>query len=67
MNVTSITVIKSRHSMDRVILKTDLPSPVPHVTSDQNSLLFMAEHGKGVEYVQRHFPGISVRIIDDPT
>jgi len=63
MEIISATVIECQHTADIVVLHTNLPSPMPHVTKEPNSLMFYTEYDKGEEYVKTNFPGIPIEIV----
>ena len=55
MKITKAFVLLSATQADTVILTTDLPSPMPGVTSEPLSLMFCAEQNTGVPFVRENF------------
>lgn len=54
MNIIRATIVLG-NCTDKVILTTDLPSPVPAVTQNPLQLSFDAEYDTGIEYVKNTF------------
>jgi len=68
MKITSILVLIKTHGPDEVFLNTDLPSPFPPEVSDEPlSVKFAVRATYGLEYVKKHFSGISTEVIDMTT
>ena len=54
MNIKRASVLLTL-ATDRVMLWTDLPSPLPKVTQEPLVVTFEAEHNTGVNYVRQIF------------
>lgn len=54
MKITAAFVLQGQGA-DHVILHTDLPSPMPLVSSQPLAVTFPVEYRKGPEYVREHF------------
>jgi len=67
MEITRIVVMVNNPGTDEVFLYTELPSPVPGVTSEPMTAKFSAEYGKGVEYALTNFDDIPVEVLDAKT
>jgi hypothetical protein len=64
MNITNIVILKG-FGADKVILHTNLPSSMPNLTQETCALDFQVEKDKAEEYVEKHFPGIPITIIEN--
>jgi hypothetical protein len=67
MEITRVVVMINGPGTDEVFLYTELPSPVPGVTSQPMAARFSAEHGKGVEYALTHFDEVPIEVMDANT
>jgi hypothetical protein len=63
MNVIRATVIHNQSAMDVVVLHTDYPSPVPHLSKENLPVMFHIEANKGEEYVKANFPNIPIKSV----
>lgn len=59
--VKNILVLRFSMSADRVVLNTSLPEAMYPFT-DKLTLEFSAARGTGVEYCEKHFPGVPVEL-----
>lgn len=63
LKITKVTVITSRHEMDRIVAKTDLPCGVL-LHAGALDLVGWIARGRGLDYVKKHFPDVEVEFID---
>ena len=65
MKILRIIILERSGVTDFVRMTTDLPSPFPPGVSDQElSIDFSTQQGKAREYVEEHFPGVPVEVIE---
>ena len=62
MKIVKISILKRKDSTDMIFVLTDLPSTFPFYKDDL-VLKFEVVSGGGEEYVEKHFPGIPIKII----
>jgi hypothetical protein len=59
MKILKATVVRCRGGTDTLMLWTDLPSPLPKVSTQGACLYVDCEHGTGEAYARRNFPEIT--------
>ena len=67
LNIKSVTILKRKGFTDEITVITDLPSPficAPEHMNLKCALKFETPRGRGIAYVEKHFPNITTKIID---
>lgn len=64
MNFTKIVIVLMDSGCDKVSVVTDLPEPCWPYESTGNQLRFETPPDKAQAYVETHFPGVPVEVID---
>jgi len=64
INVLSIAILKQENGMDIIILHLDLPDGAWPYTDNASADIKVAKD-TGEEYVKKHFPGITPKVIED--
>lgn len=63
MNITKITVVKGTLKTDLIYLHTDMPGGC-YPYDQLQAFTGYAKCGSGVEYCEKHFPGVKIEILD---
>jgi hypothetical protein len=58
----SVTILLT-NGTDKIVFKTNLHSPYPAMGFEPY-LSMEAAHGHGVQYCEKHFPGVQIEVID---
>lgn len=66
IEIQKATIVRQRHGMDNIYLKTsDLPEGTwPFEQDDTADVRLSVARGCGEEYLERHFPGIPVEVVE---
>jgi hypothetical protein len=63
ISIDRITIVRTFHGPDTLMLWTDLPSSMPKVTSQNAIFKLDVEADRGEEYCSKYFPNIPVKVI----
>lgn len=64
--ITKAVVVLSREHADYISLHTTLPDPV-FPFANEMCVSFTAAKGRGKAFIEEHFPGLPVEVIDTQT
>jgi hypothetical protein len=64
MTIECISIISEAGQTDTIFLRTNLPQGVWPFESEGQMISFEVVAGGGVEYVEKHFPGIEYKHLD---